>query len=112
LDIDSEVTNGVAVYRIAGRIDEVARPQLESAVDSAINGGTPRILLDMRAVTYISSAGLRGILSTAKRAIAAKGGLAIFGLRSAVNEVFQIAGIQNFLPIASDEIEARSRLGV
>jgi hypothetical protein len=54
---------------------------------------------------------LRVILKTAKQAAAAKGGLAIFGLQSAVNEVFEISGLQKFIPITSDETEARSRLG-
>jgi anti-anti-sigma factor len=111
LDINREVTNGMAIYRIAGRIDGVTTPELESAVTSTINGGTPRVIFDMRAVTYVSSAGLRVILSTAKRAKAAQGGLAIFGLQSEVNEVFEISGFQNMFPIVSDENEARSRLG-
>jgi anti-anti-sigma regulatory factor len=48
---------------------------------------------------------------TAKRAAAAKGGLSIFGAQSAVNEVFEISGLQKFITIASDETEARSKLG-
>jgi anti-anti-sigma regulatory factor len=48
---------------------------------------------------------------TAKQATAAKGGLAIFGLQSAINEVFDISGLQKFIPIASNETDARSKLG-
>jgi anti-sigma B factor antagonist/stage II sporulation protein AA (anti-sigma F factor antagonist) len=94
-----------------GRLDASTAPNLESAVASTLSGGTARIILDMCEVTFISSAGLRVILMTAKQALAAKGGLAIFGLRSAVNDVFEISGFQKFIPIASDETEARSKLG-
>src|SRR4051794_19078583 len=108
LDINQEMTNGMAIYRIVGRLDGLTSPDLESAVKSTISGGTLRVILDMRAVTYVSSAGLRGILSSAKRAKAADGGLAVFGLQSSVDEVFKASGFQNMLPIVSDEDEARS----
>ena len=110
MEVRTEVTDGMAVFRIVGRLDASAGPNLESAVASALGGGNPRILFDMGDVTFVSSAGLRVILMTAKQAMAAKGGLAIFGLRSAVNEVFEISGLHKFIPIASDETEARSRL--
>ena len=111
MDINQEVTHGTAVCRITGRIDGLTSPDLEQALSSSINGGTSRVILDMRAVTYISSAGLRCILSTAKRAKAGQGGLAVFGLQSAVNEVFEASGFNTVLPVVSDENEARLRLG-
>jgi anti-anti-sigma factor len=111
LEVRTEVAGGVAVYRIVGRLDASSSPILESAVGSAFGGGYPRIIFDMGEVTFISSAGLRIILKTAKQAAAAKGGLAIFGLQSAVNEVFEISGLQKFIPIASDEPGARAKVG-
>ena len=111
MEVRAELAGGVAVYRIAGRLDALTSRVLESAVGPAFSGENPRIIFDMGEVTFISSAGLRVILKTAKQAGAAKGGLAIFGLQSAVNEVFEISGLQKFIPIASDETEARSKLG-
>jgi anti-anti-sigma factor len=111
LEVRSEVADGLAVYRIAGRIDGLTSQDLESAVDPALSGGTPRIIFDMREVTFISSAGLRVVVMTAKRAAAAKGGFSIFGVQSAVDEVFEISGLQKFVTFASDETEARSKLG-
>jgi anti-anti-sigma factor len=113
LEVRSEVADGVAVCRISGRFDaEAATSQgLRSAVDSAINGGASRIIFDMREVTFITSAGLRVVLMTAKQATAAKGGLSIFGVQSAVDEVFEISGLKKFIPITSDEADARAKLG-
>jgi anti-anti-sigma factor len=111
LQVRAEMAGGVAVYRIVGRLDALTSPNLESAVGSAVSGRNPRIFFDMEEVTFISSAGIRVVLKTAKQAAAANGGLAIFGLQSAVNEVFEISGLQKFIPITSDEREARSRLG-
>jgi len=113
LEVRSEAADGVAIYRISGRLDaEAAASQgLQSAVGSAINGGNPRIIFDMREVTLITSAGLRAVLVMAKQAAAAKGGLAIFAVQSAVDEVFEISGLKKFISIASDEAEARLKLG-
>jgi anti-anti-sigma factor len=68
------------------------------------------VILDMRDCTYISSAGLRFVLTVAKQAASARGGLAIFGLQPAVNEVFESSGFQNILSIVPDEAQARASL--
>jgi anti-sigma B factor antagonist len=111
LDVRTELRDGVVVYRIAGRLDALTSTNLESAVGSAFSGGNPRVIFDMSEVTFVSSAGLRVILKRAKQAVAAKGSLALFGLQSAVNEVFEISGLHKFIPITSDETDARSKLG-
>ena len=113
LEVRSEAADGVAIYRISGRLDaEAATGQgLQSAVGSAINGGNARIIFDMREVTLITSAGLRVVIVTAKQAEAAKGGLSIFGVRSSVDEVFEVSGLKGFIPIVSNEGEARAKLG-
>ena len=111
MEVKTEAAGGVTVYRIVGRLDALTGPNLESAVGAAFRGEKPRIIFDMGEVTFISSAGIRVILKTAKQAAAAKGGLAIFGLQSAVNEVFEVSGLQKFIPIVADETEARSKLG-
>lgn len=113
LEVREEVADGVVIFRIIGRFDaEAATNQgLQSAVGSAIDRGAPRIIFDMREVTFVTSAGLRVLIVTAKQAEAAKGGLSIFGVRSLVNEVFEISGLKEFIPIVSDEAEARLKLG-
>jgi len=65
----------------------------------------------MREVTYISSAGLRVIVLSAKQAKAANGGFAVFGLQPAVSEVFEVAGFRTIIPIVSSEADARSTFG-
>ena len=111
MDIRSETEGAVTVYRIVGKVDALTSPQLVAAVGTAIAGGTPWIVYDMREVGYISSAGLRGVLVIAKQAKAAKGGLSMFGLQPAVDEVFEISGFHDIIPIAADETQARAKLG-
>jgi anti-anti-sigma factor len=110
LEVRNEVADGVALCRIAGKIDALTGPNLQAVAVSAINGGNTRIIFDMREVAYVSSAGLRVIVLTAKHAKAANGGLAVFGLQPAISEVFQITGLGTVIPIASNEAEARAKL--
>jgi anti-anti-sigma factor len=110
LEVRHEVADGVALSRITGKIDALTGPSLQAAAAAAINGGNPRVIFDMREVSYISSAGLRVIVMTAKHAKAANGGLAVFGLQPAISEVFEITGLGTVIPIASNEAEARSKL--
>ena len=105
-----ESAGGAVVYRIKGKLDASTAPGLDSAI--VVNQDSSRIILDMREVTYVSSAGLRVIVLAARRAQAAKGGLALFGLQASVREVFDAAGFGNIVPVGSDENEARSKLAV
>jgi anti-anti-sigma factor len=113
LEVRCEIVDGVTIFRIAGRLGAEALTSeiLQLGVGSAVSAGSPRIIFDLREVSFITSAGVRVVLTTAKRAAAAKGGLSIFGAQSAVNEVFEISGLTKIIPIASNEAEARSKLG-
>jgi anti-sigma B factor antagonist len=112
LEVLTEVVDGVTVHRVTGRVDVSTSRNFESAIRASIGGHSPRIILDMRELTFIASTGLRLVAMAARQAAAAQGGLAIFGLRPAVNEVFEISGLQKVILIASDETEARSKLGL
>ena len=113
MEIRSEVVDGITIFRIAGKFDTEALTSqvLQSGVGSAISAGAPRVIFDMREVSFITSAGLRVVVITAKQTAAAKGGLSIFGAQPAVKEVFEISGLAKIISIASDEAEARSKLG-
>src|SRR5260370_35979338 len=88
LEVRNEIADGVALCRIVGKIDALTSPDLQAAAGSAISGGNTRIIFDLREVTYITSAGLRVIVLTAKHAKAANGGFAVFGRQPALHEGF------------------------
>lgn len=110
MDVSTEVTDGVTIYRIAGRIDSASGPALDTAVKAGLTGATPRVMIDMSGVSYVSSAGLRAVLLAAKHVKNANGNLAVFGLQPAVGVVFSVSGISNLVTIGTDEADARSRL--
>jgi anti-anti-sigma factor len=111
MDITSTLDDGVIVFNIVGAIDFATSKDVEHAVNAAIQGGSQRMVFDMRQVSYVSSAGLRAILMAAKKAKSAGGGVAVFGLQADVEEVFTIAGFGKIVPIASSDTHARELLG-
>ncbi len=107
MQITSQIDGPVTVLTIAGRIDSRTMTSLEQAAATVVDGGGSRVVLDMGAVDYVSSAGLRAILIAAKKAKAAGGGLALFGVQPGVSEVFETSGFGDVVPIVPTHADAR-----
>ena len=110
MEITSEADGLVTVLKIAGSLNSGTVHGLEDAAITVIDGGSHRVILDMQAVDYVSSAGLRVILVAAKKAKAAGGGIALFGLQPAVDEVFRTCGFGALVPLAASDADARQIL--
>ena len=110
MEITSRIDGDLIQFQVVGRIDASTSGNVEHAVNAAIDGGGHRVIFDMRQVDYVSSAGLRAILVAAKKAKAAGGGVAVFGLQAGVAEVFTVAGFGKIIPIAASDAEARQKL--
>ena len=82
-----------------GRIDTLTAPQLETELAPLLDG-VAALVLDLTQVAYISSAGLRVLLSTHKKMLAAGGSLTIANAVPAVREVFDITGFSDILTLA------------
>lgn len=83
---------------LEGRIDTLTAPQLETEL-APLLGGVEALVLDLTQVAYISSAGLRVLLSTHKKMLAAGGSLTISNAVPAVREVFDITGFSDILTL-------------
>lgn len=84
---------------LEGRIDTLTAPQLETELAPLLDG-VSALVIDLAQVAYISSAGLRVLLSTHKKMISAGGSLTIANAVSAVREVFDITGFSDILTLA------------
>ena len=111
MDIYTQAADGVVLHRLKGRLDNNATSKAEGAILGSFAGPSQRVILDMRDVAYVSSAGLRVVLMAAKRAKVSEGRLALFGLPAAVQEVFDISGFSKVLSIGAEEEDARRLVG-
>jgi stage II sporulation protein AA (anti-sigma F factor antagonist) len=100
MTIDEHRAGSVIVIAPRGRIDSTTSDTLETRLRELDRGGDRRVVVDLAGVDYISSAGLRVMLTLAKRTRDRSGALALCGLEDAVRHVFELAG---FLPLFAVE---------
>ena len=106
MEITTRTQNTVTLVALAGSLDSNTSPQAQQALDGILAGGGKKMVIDFTALDYISSAGLRVLLGTAKRLSGAGGGLHLFGLNDTVREVFDISGFSTILAVYATEAEA------
>jgi len=83
--------------KIAGRLDTMSAPEMEKAVKENIDG-VEKLVIDMEKLEYISSAGLRVLLS-AKKKMDEQGSMKIKNVSEAIMEVFEITGFNEIMTI-------------
>ena len=66
MEITTQDFKRVAVMSVTGRVDSATAPELESQLRALVDGGKTHIVLDLKNVEYMSSAGLRAMVSTLK----------------------------------------------
>ena len=86
-----------AVITVAGRLDTTTAPLLEKAIIQDI-GDAKTLTLDLKAVQYISSAGLRVLLSAQKK-MQKIGSMKVVNVCEAVMEVLEMTGFADILVI-------------
>ena len=97
MTITSNMNGTVLEIALEGRLDTVTAPQLEAELSRDL-GGAESLVLDFRKLEYISSAGLRVLLS-AHKAMSTKGGMIIKHTNEIVQEVFEVTGFADILII-------------
>ena len=106
LQIELEEIERRILLRLDGRLDSSSIQILERKIDKLIEERHYHLLLDFTRVDYLSSAGLRVLLSAAKKLKAKKGTFVLFSLQDEVTEVVKMAGFDRILQICSNEKEA------
>ena len=97
--------NGIQLVKVAGRLDASFSSQLEDEIDKVLEQKTKSIILDFSEVTYLSSSGLRVLLSINKET-EGDGGLVLINLRDIVKKVIEVAELHDYLTQADTVEEA------
>lgn len=106
MDIATEKRGTITLLSLQGRIDASTSIQLEEAFLTAINSGEKHFAVDFSQIDYISSAGLRVLLSAVKKLKQQDGKMVLAGLKEHVKEVFDIAGFSPIFPTFQSQEEA------
>ncbi len=97
MDIKKTKNDTTLTLAIQGRIDTTTAPQMEAELRSDIDGVT-ELYLDFTGVEYISSAGLRVLLS-AQKLMSRQGKMVLSHVNESVMEVFEVTGFSDILTI-------------
>jgi len=96
----------VTLIEVSGRIDSMNANQFGEAINAEIDGGNIHIVLDLSGVDYMSSAGLREIVSSLKKVKRATGDLRLAQPSDRVREVLEMAGLDTIFRIFPSQAEA------
>ena len=105
MEIHQKEESGIVFLAISGRMDAATSPQAEEIVKKVLQEDTKRLLFDLDKLEYLSSAGLRVILSAAKEMKRRGGSFVLCALNDYVKEIFEVSGFGAIIPIA-DSVES------
>lgn len=97
MDILNTKVDNTLTLALTGRLDTVTAPELEAALAENLDG-VEALVLDFSNLDYISSAGLRVLLSAQKR-MNTQGSMKVTNINADIREVFEITGFCDILTI-------------
>lgn len=106
MQIATQEQGNVAVVAVNGRVDSATAPDLESALKKLVETEKTQIVLDLMDVEYMSSAGLRAMVSTLKSVKRVNGDLRVANPSPRVDEVLRLAGLTSIFSIYRSRDEA------
>jgi anti-sigma B factor antagonist len=108
MEITTTTHDEATILALAGRVDTTTAADLEREINRQIESGNRKILLNFSGVTYISSGGLRVLLSAAKKLHNNDDKFALCCLSAEVFKVLKLTGFTSILSVYGSEGEARA----
>jgi anti-anti-sigma factor len=92
---------GIRVIAPNGRVDSAVGRQLEAALLAQIEAGYKHLVIDMSTITYISSTGLKALLTVSRRAQEVHGKITLATMTARVREIFEMSGFDALFTVTS-----------
>jgi len=106
LSIVSDNTKEVSVMNVKGRVDSNTVPELDSALENLLNSNKNKIVLNLEAVEYLSSAGLRALVKALKDAQKSGGDLRLAAVSEPIEVIFRTVGMLQMFKMFPNDDEA------
>ncbi len=107
--LQTSTNNDLSVISVEGFLDAHTAPEFESALQSEIDAGRTRIIVDCEKLTYISSAGLGVFMGFIEEVREQEGDIKICGLTPKVRQVFEMLGFESVYDLCPDVADAAQR---
>ena len=107
--VETNADNDFAIIRLEGAVDAHTAPQFEEAVQSVIDAGQNKIIVDCEKLSYISSAGLGVFMGFIEEVRDAGGDIKICALTDKVKQPFEILGFESLYDFCPDVASAKKQ---
>jgi len=99
MEVTEKRQNGVVILVPKGRLDSNTSDDFEKRLLGLVGAGETSLIIDFKDLDYISSAGLRVLLKTAKELKRKNGQLVFCAVKDYIREIFELSGFVSFFPI-------------
>ena len=106
MEISTKDMKRVSLVTVSGRVDSSTAPDFEKALQSLIQANRCQIVVDLKGVDYMSSAGLRGLVTSLKAAKSGGGDLRLAQASVRVRDVLELAGLNVIFTVYDDIVGA------
>lgn len=110
MEISDESIGGVCVVTARGRLDGQASGPFAQRIQSLIGPDHPKLLIDFAGIDFVTSAGLRVVLTLLKQVKSANGVFALCAVQAPVREVLDITGFAGMIDIHPERTSALAAL--
>jgi len=106
LSIDTDNTQSVSVMKVKGRVDSDTTPEFEHALSQLLGDNRNKIVLNLQAVEFLSSAGLRAMVKALKDAQKSGGDVHLASISQPIEGILLTVGMNQMFKIFSTSEEA------
>jgi len=97
LNINKTTENKTVCYELEGRLDTITAPELDEDIKASVEG-MEELVIDLKQLDYISSAGLR-VLLAAYKTMSVQGGMKVINVNEMIMDIFDTTGFSDILTI-------------
>ena len=97
MTINKDMQENILTVAVEGRLDTTTAPDLEASLRESLDDAK-ELILDLKELEYMSSAGLRVLLSAQKQ-MSQQGSMKVINVNDTINEIFEVTGFNDILTI-------------
>jgi anti-sigma B factor antagonist len=106
MEISTKEFKHCNLVKVSGRVDSSTAPQFSQVMDSQISKGIHKIVIDMSALEYMSSAGFRALLGAQRNCRHNRGEIVLAAVPTRIREALELAGFTELFKTFPDPLEA------
>ena len=111
MEFDTESQDSTLIVMAEGRVDGANAREFHESLESVLGPDHRAMILDLEALSYISSAGLRVVLLVARTLQQQRGRLVVCSLPGPIRELFEISGFDKIIDVYASRANALAGLG-